>query len=358
MKCYYLQENKIINLSSNYQIKSQVPYTNQKFDYYISKPWIDSHTHCNYLNSEIKTIPDEIGVFQGVGYIIDSGSTGIENFSTWETVNANSKTQILPLLNISKKGIILTGELKDLANMSTIDEVKQVEAKISGFKLRLSPTVTNDYVTTLKHATELAQYFNKPLQIHIGNKPPKIEYILKHINKHVILTHCYNNKSNNLFQSPQLIKALKSQIKQGVIIDVGHGSESFAFDIAKKAITNKLAPFLISTDLHDKNKQNGPVFSLACTMSKMLHIGQDLKSIIDAVTINPQQIFQIKNYPMTLNEGFTLFKIINKNVQASDGQKDKVAKQVMLKKILVPILIKHQNNIFKVKKEGLYGKSI
>jgi dihydroorotase len=47
----------------------------------------------------------------------------------------------------------------------------------------------------------------------------------------------------------------------------------------------------------------GPVFDLATTLSKFLHLGMTLEQVIERATINPAQTFRFPHQPGTLKVG-------------------------------------------------------
>jgi dihydroorotase len=74
--------------------------------------------------------------------------------------------------------------------------------------------------------------------------------------------------------------------ERGVLFDVGHGSSSFAFEVAKSSLEQGFAPDFISSDIHSKNIA-GPVFDLPTTMSKFLALGMPLYDVIARCTQHP-----------------------------------------------------------------------
>lgn len=60
----------------------------------------------------------------------------------------------------------------------------------------------------------------------------------------------------------------------------------------RKAIEQGFLVDTISTDVHNGNL-NGPVFSMACTISKFLCLGVSLEEAIRRSTINPTRIFHL-----------------------------------------------------------------
>jgi len=87
-----------------------------------------------------------------------------------------------------------------------------------------------------------------------------------------------------------------------VHLDVGHGAGSFSFDTAEKAFRQDLLPGTISSDLHQYNV-NSPVFALAPTLSKFLHLGLTLPQVIERATVNAARIFAFPQGLGTLRSG-------------------------------------------------------
>ncbi len=69
-------------------------------------------------------------------------------------------------------------------------------------------------------------------------------------------------------------------------LDVGHGTASFSFEVARRAIALGILPHTISSDIYCRNRIDGPVRSLALVMSKFLAIGMTLPQVIDCVTVS------------------------------------------------------------------------
>jgi dihydroorotase len=63
-----------------------------------------------------------------------------------------------------------------------------------------------------------------------------------------------------------------------------------------------LLPGTISSDVHQFNV-NGPVFDLATTLSKFMHLGMTLEQVIERATANPARTFGFPKGLGTLREG-------------------------------------------------------
>ena len=91
-----------------------------------------------------------------------------------------------------------------------------------------------------------------------------------------------------------VIPAVRKKIEEGLHLDVGHGRGSFTFEMGRAALGQGVAPDTISSDLHTYNL-HGPVFDLATTVSKFLHIGMDLDEALRRVTATPAQFLTMSD---------------------------------------------------------------
>ncbi|MFP9230003.1 amidohydrolase/deacetylase family metallohydrolase [Pectobacterium cacticida] len=258
--------------------------------HYVSAGWIDSHVHC-YPHSPIyHDQPDSVGIATGVTTVIDAGSTGADDVDDFYALTRDAVTEVYALLNISRRGLIAQNELADMANIdaeAACAAIKRHPNFIVGLKARMSSSVVGDNeITPLKRAKAFQkENGNLPLMVHIGNTPPDLDDIARLLTAGDIITHCYNGKPNRILTpSGELRASIMHAIQRGVRLDVGHGSASFSFAVARQAISQGIFPQTISSDIYCRNRINGPVFSLANVMSKFLSIGMSLPQVIACVT--------------------------------------------------------------------------
>jgi dihydroorotase len=86
-----------------------------------------------------------------------------------------------------------------------------------------------------------------------------------------------------------VIPTVRRAAARGVLFDVGHGKGSFSFQVARRALAQGFRPGTISSDLHVYNL-DGPVFDLATTMSKFLHLGLSLDEVVAMTTEAPARV--------------------------------------------------------------------
>lgn len=337
-----IENDKIVKIGSEIIGTASLDLKAQAF---ISSGWIDAHAHAfngiEFIGDDI----DTIGIKSGVTTLIDAGTVGALNYDQIVTEKKSVITDVKSLLNISQIGIIRQNELANLDDLNQVKVMDLVskEADIVGLKVRMSGSVVeNNGITPLIIAKETATKLNVPLMIHIGNPPPDVDDVLKLLSKGDIITHCFHGKASNLFDnSSQTESLLLDCLKRGVLIDVGHGTDSFSFDIAKRAMQKGIYPNTISSDIYRKNRINGPVFDFATTMSKFLYVGYKHSDIITMVTKNAAEMFgltEIGEMVEGKKADFTIYQIKDQEVELTDSTGKKV---IANQKFVVNAVIKN-----------------
>jgi len=269
-------------------------------EHYVSAGWIDLHVHCYPKSPIYNDEPDSVGVATGVTSVIDAGSTGADDVDTFYDITRKCGTDVYALLNISRVGLIAQNELANMANIdaeAAASAIKRHPDFIVGLKARMSSSVVGENgITPLEKAKEIQKANGDlPLMVHIGNNPPNLDEITELLTSGDIITHCYNGKPNRILTpSGELRASVSGALKRGIKLDVGHGTASFSFEVAKQAIAMGILPHTISSDIYCRNRINGPVHSLARVMAKFLAIGMSLPQVIDCVTTNAAEAIRLK----------------------------------------------------------------
>lgn len=309
---------------------------------YASAGWIDSHVHC-YPNSPIyHDQPDSVGIATGVTTVIDAGSTGADDIDDFYQLTRSAATEVFALLNISRVGLIAQNELANMANVDA-DAVSQAVKRhpdfIVGLKARMSSSVVGDNgITPLERAkTMQRENGDLPLMVHIGNNPPNLDEIAERLSAGDIITHCYNGKPNRILTaSGELRASVTRALKRGVRLDVGHGTASFSFEVARRAIALGILPQTISSDIYCRNRIDGPVRSLALVMSKFLAIGMSLPQVVECVTASAAdglRLTQKGRLAVGYDADLTLFTLQHAPTVLVDAEKE----SLQADNILVPL---------------------
>ncbi|MCQ4105606.1 amidohydrolase/deacetylase family metallohydrolase [Erwinia persicina] len=286
--------------------------------YWLSAGWIDSHVHCYPKSPIYHDEADRIGVETGVTTVVDAGSTGADDIDDFYQLTRSASTRVYALLNIARSGILTQNELADMARIDAAAvsaSVQRLPDFILGLKARISSSVVeqNGIKPLVRAKAIQRENGGLPLMVHIGNNPPNLDEIADLLTSGDIITHCFNGKPNRILTPQgQLRASVTRALQRGVRLDVGHGSASFSFEVARAAIARGILPHTISSDIYCRNRLNGPVYSLAHVMSKFLNIGMTLPQVIDCVTRHAAEGLRLKDKGLLVpgqDADLTLFEV-------------------------------------------------
>jgi dihydroorotase len=291
-------------------------------DLYVGPGWADMHVHVYDGVTQIGIAPDRAGVDAGIHVIGDAGSAGEGTVrGLIEYVLPTSRTEVRIWLNIGSHGLVHLRETASPEFMdvdATLAAVRDHRASICGIKVRSSGLIVGSMgLTPLELGRRVAREAGLPLMVHIGEAPPQIDDVLDRLDGGDVVTHCFHGKPGYPWNSDGTpAPALARALDRGVLLDVGHGAASFDLGVAGRAIAAGIFPHSISTDLHVRSI-DGPAYSLASVMSKMLALGMPLPEIVRAVTRTPRSIMGV-DHPWLAEDGTvrhaTLFRLADQRI--------------------------------------------
>lgn len=270
---------------------------------YVSAGWIDIHVHVFEGIGIFSVPPGTVGLQRGVTTLLDAGTAGALTFEAFEKfVSDPAAEDVYALLNISLIGAIhgyptvepIMGEFCDVryANVpAAVKAARQYPDSIVGFKVRLTDVLADNCEeierAALQATVSASTEFGLPFMVHHHSSNLSPEEVLGAMRAGDILTHLYNPSRSRPFDpSGRPLECLLEARQRGVLLDVGHGIGSFSWEVAEAACADyDFWPDTISTDTHSFCLQ-GPVFDLATTMTKFLHLGMPLSDVVAACTVN------------------------------------------------------------------------
>ena len=254
---------------------------------------VDLHTHVYWGVTYWGIEPDPVAARSGVTTWLDVGSAGAYSFPGFRRyVSEASRVRIYSLLNLSSIGLIAPSW--EFANPDYCDidlAAKIVEANrdlILGIKARIDRNTTRGVgIQPLAMARELADRVDLPLMTHIGFGPPTIDEVAVHLRPGDILTHCFTGGDMRILEPDGRVNpAIKALKEQGLVLDIGHGTGSFSYEVAEAMLAQDVLPDVISSDIHQMSIQ-GPMFDMPTTLSKFLNLGMSLPDVIERATSRP-----------------------------------------------------------------------
>jgi dihydroorotase len=274
---------------------------------------IDLHVHVYEGVSHYGIAPDPTCLARGATTVVDAGSAGADTFLGFRKyVIEASATRIFAQLNISSQGMLsrTIGELDDLKwadvgkALQTIERHREV---ILGVKVRL----TRDQIVgkeaglqPLYRAREAADAAGVPIMVHPQRSwAESLDEVLAVMRDRDIMTHMYHGQEHGILDDDGKVRpSVRAARERGVTFDVGHGEGSFSWQVAETALAQDFPPTTISSDLHVYNL-HGPVFDLATTVTKFLHLGLSLDDALARVTAVPARVIGMPDQLGTLAVG-------------------------------------------------------
>lgn len=292
---------------------------------------IDLHTHVYAGRTYLGVEADTVGVDQGVTTVVDAGSCGSDDWEHFaREIVAPARTRVLNWLNISRHGLVhgsseLAGGPADIDTAATSallgaapgpDGARTLDGPPAprGIKVRMSSSVLGDSgLAPLHAAREIAQARGVPVMVHVGNEPPALGDVLDLLGPGDVVTHAFHGKPGGLFArtasgpgtdgyGAEPLPEARAALERGVRLDVGHGSASFAFATAERALACGIRPYTVSTDLHHRNL-HGPVHSLTVTLDKLLALGMPLTEVLACATSRAAEVLGFDGELGTLRPG-------------------------------------------------------
>jgi dihydroorotase len=256
---------------------------------------VDLHTHVYEGGTFWGIDPDLIAWRTGVTTWVDAGSAGAYTLGGLRHRTREALVTVKAFINISAIGLVAeNGEARDLSICDPqlcATVIEQNSDFVVGVKCRMdSFTVGQNGIESLRLAKRAARDAGVPLMVHIGIGPPPIEDVLGYMEAGDILTHCASPHSMRLIDNHGRPKnAVRRAVENGVVLDIGHGSGSFSFDVAEALMSHGCAPQVISSDLHSLSV-HGPAYDLPTCLSKLLGLGMGLRDVIEAATTAPAKV--------------------------------------------------------------------
>lgn len=262
---------------------------------------VDLHTHIYWGATYWGIEADPVAARTGVTTWLDVGSAGAYSFPGFREYIVNpSDVHIYALLNLSSIGLVAPSW--ELANPDYWDVdlaaavVERNRDLILGIKARIDRRTTRGVgIEPLARARDLADRVRLPLMTHIGTAPPGIDEVIPYLRPGDILTHCFTHQDMNIGDAEGIVRPeIKRLQEQGLVLDVGHGTGSFGYEVAERMMEQGIVPDVISSDIHQLAVQ-GPMFDLPTTLSKFINLGMPLADVIACATVNAARAVHLED---------------------------------------------------------------
>jgi len=266
----------------------------------VTPALIDLHVHVMAGLGDFCVEADQVGVDMGVPIVVDGGTSGVATFDISRRAiidHPDTRTKVLAFIDpnqlyLATKDFIchkltIANDLKNLDMESLLASMERNADVVIGLKARACHVGDVDFSPFLAAAQRAAG--DKPVMVHLGRFPhtPVITPValLRALRSGDIITHAFRGGGGMLDPNGKALPEFRDAVDRGVVLDIGHSGTDFRFREARRLLDQGYQPDTISTDLNVFNI-NGPVFSLAENMTKMLGLGLDLVDVIAMATTN------------------------------------------------------------------------
>lgn len=327
---------------------------------YVSAGMIDAHVHENKPPESFND-PDIIGVRRGATTIIEAGSVWIDGVDAFAEKTKRCKTKWFGIVSGHNEYNGNSNEI-DIDNIHEehyLEVFRKYPDIIKGIKCVCSNRRSNLLgYAAVKKSKQICEKAGLPLTVHIGAYPPDPNGFIEFLEKGDVITHTYHGKQISLFEEDGEPKVSAKMARQrGVLFDVGHGTDSYNYPMFDKIMRKGFYPDIISTDIR-KSNADGPAYSLAAVMSKVLPY-MSLEDIIHCNTYISAETYHLEGLGQ-LKEGYkgdlSIFTL-------QDGQYSLVdcnGNNQLLDKLIVPekSIVSHGEHTFIIDCDLGYGKNI
>ncbi len=321
---------------------------------------IDFHAHVYRYVKYNSIDPDTHCLQRGVTTVVDCGSAGACNFPGFNHYVINAcQTRILAFLHVCDVGLTMGGGIGELEDMRHLDFERTVEVAkkyadiIVGIKIRVPHEAVGSYgPQALRLAKEIARTAELPLMVHPGSLPVNLSlpHILTILEQGDIMTHCYPPSYPPRLPHPSIfddtgtiLPEMLMARQRGVLFDVGHGLNNFSWETAAQALQQQFLPDTISTDLTQPATQK-VIHDLPTVLSKFLHLGLPLHTVIQSATSEPASILGMADKIGTLRVGaeadIVLFDWIHDEVPLWDNIQPVRTQRTLTKRLSPQMVIK------------------
>jgi dihydroorotase len=303
----------------------------------LSAGWIDLHVHAFVGHHELAIDADATcGIHAGVTTVVDTGSFTSSEIDVFRAIAERATTRVLGYVNVSAHpGRPIHGDWQRFDQRLTIATAQANRDLVVGIKVLASQNHVGAMgFEPVDLAVQAAREADTGLMVHIGMAPPVIARVLDALDRGDVVTHCCKGYPRGIMNRhgrpvPQAWTALE----RGVLFDTGHGQDSYTFAAHRQARAASFPIQSLSTDLHSGNL-NGPVHSLAHTMTKAMHLGAALPEVVEQVTLGPARALRRDHELGVLAPGriadLTLFEVVEEptNVTDAEGNREVAAHRV------------------------------
>lgn len=273
---------------------------------------VDMHAHPAREGSKYGVDPDVHFLPRGVTTVLSQGDAGAGNWSRYrESIIEGAQTRVRMAINLSVTGesIPTSGCFENLDDVDVDACVAAIEddgEAIWGIAANIAKSCAgdNDPREILNRALEAGNQTNRPLLFGTRRETDfTLAEQLELLRPGDVITYCFHNDLDCLVEDGRIKAEVWEAREKGILFDIGHGMNSFHFDVAEVAIANGFLPDTISTDQYIRHVDSNPQHDLPRTLSKLLAAGMTEADALARITVHPAEFLGLSGEVGTLAPG-------------------------------------------------------
>ena len=272
---------------------------------------VDAHAHPALSGSKYGIEPDVHILPYGSTTLLSQGDAGARNWQRYkEETIGGSRTRILMALNLSATGESneegCFADLDDADVDACVETVAQEPEHIWGIALNVGPTNcgANDPREIMSRSLAAAERTGKPLLIGQRRHDDwSLEEQFDLLRPGDVVTYCFHARGGNPVADGRVRDCVWAARERGVLFDLGHGMDSFNFEVAMTAIGEGFLPDTVSSDVYVRHVDSEPRHHLPLVMSKLRAAGMQEADIWPRVTSRPAALLGLEHEIGALTPG-------------------------------------------------------
>jgi dihydroorotase len=272
---------------------------------------VDLHAHPARGESKYGVDPDRDLLPYGTTTVLSQGDAGAD---TWEryrvAVVEGSRTRVRVALNLARRGESMPAACFDPLGEADAAACARVArdgaGAIWGIAVNVGRVPCGGTDPRAVMARGLAAAREAGLPLLFGSRRHEdwsMDEQLGLLRRGDVVTYCFNGQPEGLLAAGRVRAAAWAARERGVLFDVGHGMNSFSFDVAERAIADGFLPDTISTDRYARHLDASPRHDLPRTLSKLIAVGMPEAEAFARVTARPAAVLGLAGQAGALAAG-------------------------------------------------------
>ena len=272
---------------------------------------VDMHAHPAHEGSKYGVDPDVHFLPRGVTTVLSQGDAGAANWTQYrESVIEGARTRVRLAINLSARGESMPGgcfeNLDDVDVDACVGAIEDGGKAIWGIAVNISASCCGDTAPheVMRRALAVADRTGCPLLFGTHRQAEfPLDEQLALLRPGDIVTYCFQSDVDCIVKEGHIRDEVWEARERGVLFDVGHGMNSFNFDVAEAAIADGFPPDTISTDQYLQHVGSSPQHDLPRTLSKLMAAGMSEADALARVTARPAELLGLSGEVGTLAPG-------------------------------------------------------